>query len=65
MADLLNIVWGYGPFVLSLVALLVAVEALRAAHAARGHACELEALISRHRQAQANAAARLRSPEVG
>lgn len=64
MRDLLNIVWGYGPFVLSLVALFLASEALRVAQAARGHACELEALISRHRQAQANAAARLRLPEV-
>ena len=65
MTELGNIVWGSAPIVLSAIAVIVAVEAFRAAHAAQSHVNELEALISRHRRADTNAAARLRSPEVG
>jgi hypothetical protein len=65
MTDFVNIVWGYGPLALAIVAVAVAVEAYRAALAAQVHAYELEALISRHRRADANDRARLTPPEVG
>jgi hypothetical protein len=65
MTELQTIVWGFGTMGLSIVAVFVAVEAYRAARAAQMHAYELEALISRHRRADANAAVRLPPPEVG
>jgi hypothetical protein len=65
MTDLVNIVWGYGPMALAFVAVALAVEAYRAALAAQVHVYELEALISRHRRADANERTRLTPPEVG
>lgn len=65
MTDTLNILWGTAPFVLAAIAVIVAVEALAFARQAVGRMNELEALVSRYRRAEANAAARLRAPEVG
>lgn len=65
MTELENIVWGYGPMVLSVVALIVAVESFRIARLAYWHACELEAFVSRQRKGLKESLELLRPPQVG
>lgn len=65
VTEIANIVWGYGPMLLAVIAMLVAVEALRVARDTYLHLLEVEALVSRYRRAEASAAARFRGPEVG
>lgn len=65
MNETLNIVWGTAPIVLSVIALIVAVEAFSSARSTYGRMNELEALVSRYRKADARAATRPKLPEVG
>jgi hypothetical protein len=65
VTDALNIVAIFAPALLAMFAMMVAVAAWSTARDAYRRVNELEALISRHRRAEANAAARGRPPEVG
>jgi hypothetical protein len=65
MTEALNALRDWGPLILSVVAVMVAIQAFAVARLVHGRQNELEALVSRYRRPQPTAADRLPPPEVG